>query len=116
VISYNSVLSGTTSGGKQPTQAHTFGAIGAYDGSLRAIVHAFKYAGCRSLAGGLGARLRESAADLLARADIPRLSDQPIAGAAPLVSVRPPQTDSQRSFAAAAGAFAKRAATEMAMV
>jgi ComF family protein len=45
-------------------------AIGAYDGSLRAIVHAFKYAGCRSLAGGLGARLRESAADLLARADI----------------------------------------------
>jgi hypothetical protein len=32
----------------------------------------------------------------VARADIPRLSDQPIAGAAPLVSVRAPQTDSQR--------------------
>ena len=45
-------------------------AIGAYDGSLRAIVHAFKYAGCRSLSHGLGAHLRESAADLLARADI----------------------------------------------
>jgi phospholipase C len=42
----------------------------------------------------------------VARADIPRLSDQPIAGSAPLVSVRAPQTDSQRSFAAAAGAFA----------
>ena len=45
-------------------------AIGAYDGSLRAIVHAFKYGGCRSLARGLGARLRESAADLLENADI----------------------------------------------
>jgi ComF family protein len=45
-------------------------AIGAYDGSLRAIVHAFKYEGCRSLSRGLGARLRESAADLLAAADI----------------------------------------------
>ena len=45
-------------------------AIGAYDGSLRAIVHAFKYEGCRSVSRGLGARLRESAADLLAGADI----------------------------------------------
>ena len=45
-------------------------AIGAYDGSLRAIVHAFKYEGCRSLSHDLGARLRESAADLLTRADI----------------------------------------------
>lgn len=32
VIATSSVLAGTTSGGKQPTQAHTFGAIGAYDG------------------------------------------------------------------------------------
>jgi ComF family protein len=45
-------------------------AIGAYDGTLRAIVHAFKYGGCRSLSVGLGVRLRESAADLLAAADI----------------------------------------------
>ena len=42
-----------------------------YDGSLRAIVHAFKYDGGPSLARGLGRRvLRASAADLLARADI----------------------------------------------
>lgn len=45
-------------------------AIGAYDGSLRAIVHAFKYEGCRSLSVGLGTRLRESAADLLTAADV----------------------------------------------
>jgi ComF family protein len=45
-------------------------AIGGYDGALRAIVHAFKYEGCRSLSVGLGARLRESAADLLEAADV----------------------------------------------
>ncbi len=45
-------------------------AIGAYEGTLRAILHAFKYDGCRSLSAGLGARLRVSAADLLADADI----------------------------------------------
>ena len=45
-------------------------AIGAYDGTLRAILHAFKYDGCRSLATGLGARLRVRAADLLATADL----------------------------------------------
>jgi len=44
-------------------------AIGAYEGSLRAIVHAFKYQACRSLSARLGARLRESAADLLGSAD-----------------------------------------------
>ena len=33
-------------------------------------MHAFKYGGCRSLSRGLGARLRESAADLLAAADV----------------------------------------------
>jgi ComF family protein len=55
---------------RQPSALTGSRAIGAYDGSLRAIVHAFKYAGCRSLSRGLGARLRESAADLLARADI----------------------------------------------
>jgi ComF family protein len=45
-------------------------ALGAYDGSLRAILHAFKYGGCRSLARGLGARLRVTAADVLAGADL----------------------------------------------
>ena len=45
-------------------------AIGPYDGTLRAIVHAFKYEGCRSLARELGLRLRESAADVLQSADI----------------------------------------------
>lgn len=32
VIATSDVLAGTTSGGKDPTEAHTFGAIGAYDG------------------------------------------------------------------------------------
>jgi len=45
-------------------------AIGLYDGALRAIVHAFKYEGCRSLARELGLRLRDSAADVLAGADL----------------------------------------------
>jgi len=39
------------------------------------------------------------------RADIPRIPDAPLAGTAPLVSVRAPGTDSQRSFATAATAF-----------
>ena len=55
---------------RRPSALTESRAIGAYDGSLRAIVHAFKYGGCRSLARGLGARLRESAAGLLANADI----------------------------------------------
>ena len=45
-------------------------AIGAYDGTLRAILHAFKYDGCRSLSTGLGACLRVAAADVLADADL----------------------------------------------
>lgn len=55
---------------RRPSALTESRAIGAYDGSLRAIVHAFKYGGCRSLARGLGARLRESAAGLLGNADI----------------------------------------------
>jgi ComF family protein len=55
---------------RRPSALTESRAIGAYDGSLRAIVHAFKYGGCRSLARGLGARLRESAAGLLGSADI----------------------------------------------
>ncbi|MEO8257398.1 MAG: ComF family protein [Acidobacteriota bacterium] len=40
-------------------------AIGAYDGALRAIVHAFKYDGRRSLARGLAALMHRRAAGLL---------------------------------------------------
>jgi ComF family protein len=42
---------------------------GRYEGALRAIVHAFKYRGCRYLATPLGRRVREGAADLLDGAD-----------------------------------------------
>jgi ComF family protein len=40
-------------------------AIGAHDGALRAIVHALKYEGRRSLAGPLGRRMRERGADMI---------------------------------------------------
>jgi ComF family protein len=40
-------------------------AVGAYDGALRAIVHALKYEGRRSLARPLGRLMRERGADLL---------------------------------------------------
>jgi ComF family protein len=40
-------------------------AVGAYDGALRAIIHALKYDGRRSLADGLAALMRTRAADLL---------------------------------------------------
>ena len=43
-------------------------AIGEYDGALRAIVHALKYDGRRSLARPLAARMREHGADVLAGA------------------------------------------------
>ena len=43
-------------------------AVGAYDGALRAIVHAFKYDGRRSLARPLAALMRERGASLLADA------------------------------------------------
>ncbi len=45
------------------------GAPGRYDGSLRSIVHAFKYQGRRGLARPLAALLRDAGADLLAGAD-----------------------------------------------
>jgi ComF family protein len=41
-------------------------AIGEYDGALRAIVHALKYEGRRSLARPLGALMRQRGADILA--------------------------------------------------
>jgi len=40
-------------------------AIGAYEGALRAIVHALKYEGRRSLAAPLAARMRERGGDML---------------------------------------------------
>jgi ComF family protein len=43
-------------------------AIGAYDGALRAIVHALKYEGRRSLAKPLGRLMRVRGADMLAEA------------------------------------------------
>ena len=45
-------------------------AIGPYTGSLRDIVHALKYGGCRSLAPRLAARMRESGVEMLAEADV----------------------------------------------
>jgi ComF family protein len=42
---------------------------GRYDGSLRLIIHAFKYDGRRTLASPLAALLRQAGADLLAAAD-----------------------------------------------
>ena len=44
-------------------------AIGAYEGSLRAIVHAFKYDGRRSIARTLGRLMRERGAAILEGAD-----------------------------------------------
>jgi ComF family protein len=44
-------------------------AVGAYDGALRAVVHALKYEGRRSLAVPLARLMRERGADLLAGAD-----------------------------------------------
>jgi ComF family protein len=44
-------------------------AVGAYEGALRAIVHALKFDGRRSLARSLGALMRERGQDALAGAD-----------------------------------------------
>ena len=45
-------------------------AAGLYGGRLRAIIHAFKYDGRRSLARPLAVMMRSAGADILARADI----------------------------------------------
>jgi ComF family protein len=45
-------------------------AVGSYDGALRAIVHAFKYGGRRSLAAELGRLMRTRGADVLAGAEV----------------------------------------------
>ena len=44
-------------------------AVGSYDGALRAIVHAFKYDGRRSLAARLGELMKVRGADVLAGAE-----------------------------------------------
>jgi ComF family protein len=54
---------------RPPAVAHSR-AIGPYTGSLRDIIHALKYDGCRSLAPKLALRMRESGAALLVDADV----------------------------------------------
>ena len=65
-------------------------AIGAYDGALRAIVHALKYDGRRSLAVPLGALMRERGADVLAGAAYAVPVPLHPSGAASADSIRPP--------------------------
>ena len=45
-------------------------AIGSYESSLRAIVHAFKYSGRHTLARLLAARMRDAGREILERADV----------------------------------------------
>lgn len=45
-------------------------AVGAYEGSLREIIHAFKYGGRRSIAPRLAALMRAAGTDVLAGADL----------------------------------------------
>ena len=54
---------------RRPSALTACRAIGPYEGSLRAIVQAMKYQGCRSLAAGLAARMRSAAVDILEGAD-----------------------------------------------
>jgi ComF family protein len=55
---------------RRPSSITRSRAIGPYEGALRAIVHAMKYRGCRSLARELGRRMRYAGADVLAHASI----------------------------------------------
>jgi ComF family protein len=52
-----------------PRQVARVRAVGGYEGALRAIVHAFKYDGCRSLARPLAALMRQRGGDVLTGAD-----------------------------------------------
>jgi ComF family protein len=54
---------------RRPSTIAASRAIGAYEGSLRRIVHALKYSRRRSLAAPLGALLRRQCADILDGAD-----------------------------------------------
>jgi ComF family protein len=107
-------------------------AIGPYEGSLRAIVQAMKYQGCRSLSRGLGVRLQASAADVLETADVvvpvplhrarqrsrgfnqasdlARQLNAPVVAALTRVRATPSQTDlpAARRHANVRGAFALR--------
>jgi ComF family protein len=53
-----------------PAPIAAWQAAGEYEGSLREIIHAFKYDGRRSLAAPLAALIREHAAELLHGADV----------------------------------------------
>lgn len=55
---------------RTPTVIHRTRAIGAYDGSLGAIVHALKYGGRRSIARRLSAMMREHGAAVLQGAHV----------------------------------------------
>jgi ComF family protein len=55
---------------RRPSALSSRRAIGPYDGSLRAIVHALKYDGRRSLAGPIAARMRSACAAVLDPADL----------------------------------------------
>lgn len=54
---------------RQPARLSLARSAGRYDGTLRQIVHAFKYQGRRALATPLGGLLREAGRDLLSGAD-----------------------------------------------
>lgn len=55
---------------RRPSAVSCLRAIGDYDGSLRAIVHALKYGGRRSIAAPLAERMRRECADALNGADV----------------------------------------------
>ena len=55
---------------RQPSAINSARAVGAYDGSLRAILHAFKYGRRQSLAAPLGALMADAAGDLFEGIDI----------------------------------------------
>jgi ComF family protein len=55
---------------RRPPPVARAAAVGAYDGALRAIVHAMKYEGRRSLAGPLAALMRRRCAAVLEGADL----------------------------------------------
>jgi ComF family protein len=54
---------------RRPPRLALTRSAGRYDGSMRNIVHAFKYGRCRLLAEPLGALMRDAGADVLAGAD-----------------------------------------------
>jgi ComF family protein len=54
---------------RQPNKLTLARSVGRYDGSLRQIVHAFKYRGCRALSAPLASLLREAGGDLLSGVD-----------------------------------------------